>query len=124
MLQRFDRLTWMNATAPKRRGPKGHFQGSREIFLNTYVAAYMTSKKGAHRGFWHGLYSTWWPLYPWKLNNDEEPPTDEPTKMTRLTSVAPGEEVLKKEVERKLTNVCLICVRLLKLALIELHFSV
>ena len=61
--------------------------------------AYMTSKKGACQGFWHGLYSTWWPLYLWKLNHNEELPTDELTKMIRLMSVTPGKEVLKKEVK-------------------------
>jgi len=99
-------LTLLNTGNPtQRRGPKGHFQGSRKQFLNSHLPAYLESKKGGRQAFWHKVYSKWWQRFPWKLDDDKEPPTDDPAKMIRLASVAPGEEEMKKQVEARLTNV-------------------
>lgn len=65
----------------------------------------MAVKKGSRQGFWHKFWSAWWQRYPWKLDDNEEPPTNNPEKMARLASVAPGEDVFKKEVEQQLMEV-------------------
>ena len=88
-----------------RRGPQGYFQGSRLDLLMSQIPEYTSMKKGTRRGFWHRLYSVWWERYPWKLGDKEEPPEDDPEKMTQLRSVAPGERDLKKTVEHELTDV-------------------
>jgi len=111
--------------ATQRRGPKGYFQGSRKEFLESYVPAYLANKKGNRRTFWHGLFSAWWLRYPWGLDDDQEPPTDNSERMTRLASVGPGDQAKKAVVEKKLTAVrsCnLSSVR--DSTLIKLHFSV
>lgn len=89
----------------KRRGPKGYFKGSRKEFLESHVGAYTASKKGSRQTFWHKLYRAWWQRYPWKLEDDEEPPTDNPDEMAKLAEVSPGEEGQKKQVEQQLTEV-------------------
>jgi hypothetical protein len=88
-----------------RRGPKGYFQGSRRAFLESRLPEYMAVRKGRRKAFWHGFWSAWWLRYPWKLGDDEEPPEDDPEKMTRLGSVAPGEAKFKAEVEQRLQEV-------------------
>ena len=66
----------------------------------------MAAKKGRRQNFWYGFWAAWWQRYPWKLEDDQEPPKEDPEKMRRLASVAPGEEQDKKEVEQKLREVC------------------
>jgi len=105
----FSILTCLTENDPaQRRGPKGYFVDSRKEFLEGFVPAYLACKKGNRQKFWHGLYTAWWKKYPWGLNHDQEPPTDNPEKMARLASVAPGDEVEKAAVERRLTEVWLI----------------
>ena len=65
----------------------------------------MASKKGSRKNFWHNVYSGWWQRYPWKLKDNEEPPTDDPEQMTRLASVSPNEVNAKSAVESALTDV-------------------
>ena len=103
----FDELTIANAEngGSSRRGPKGYFQGSRKEFLETQLPGYIAVKKGQRSSFWHDFWCAWWLRYPWKLEDDEEPPRDDPQKMARLASVAPGEEKIKEEVEQKLWGV-------------------
>ena len=84
---------------------KGYFQGSQKEFLESYLPAYLACKKGSRHTFWHKLCSTWWLQYPWRLDDNQEPPTDDLEKMTRLASVTPGDEAKKALVERKLTGV-------------------
>ena len=86
-------------------GPRGRFLGSRLELLDSHIPEYTSLKKGTRHSFWHRLYNTWWQRYPWKLDDDKEPPKDDPDKMAQLASVAPGEESLKKEVEKRLTDV-------------------
>ena len=90
----------------QRRGPKGYYSGSRKEFLESQIPAYAACKKGNRQKFWHALYRSWWQRYPWKLNDNEEPPTDDPGKMLSLASVAPGDQEQKKKTERQLTTVC------------------
>jgi hypothetical protein len=91
--------------APQRRGPKGYFKGSRKDFLESQLSTYTAHKKGNRQNFWHELYSAWWIRYPWKLDDDDEPPTGDSDKMARLAAIAPGEEELKRCVEKRLTEV-------------------
>lgn len=98
---------------PKQRGPKGYFRGSRKTFLESQLTAYMAVKKGGCQILWHALWSAWWERFPWKLSDDDEPPTGDPDEMARLVSVELGEEDRKKAVEERLTEVrC------------DLHFSI
>lgn len=75
------------------------------MFLESNIPAYLASSKGSRQGFWHELYSDWWKRYPWKLEDSQEPPTEDPDEMARLASVQPGEEPKKALVEQQLTNV-------------------
>lgn len=103
MSQHFSALTHLAEDA-QHRGPKGYFQGSRKEFLESQLPAYLACKKGNRRNFWHKLYSDWWLRYPWRLDDDQEPP-DDPEKMTWLGSVAPGDEAKKALVEQRLNDV-------------------
>jgi hypothetical protein len=87
------------------RGPKGYFLGSRKVFLESRLVVYMAAKKGARQDFWHEFWTAWWERYPWRLPDDQEPPTD-PKEMEKLASVEHGEDELKKEVEERLSQVC------------------
>jgi len=40
---------------PQRRGPKGHFKGSRKVFLEGQLPMYNARKKGNRQSFWHQL---------------------------------------------------------------------
>ena len=64
----------------------------------------MVTKKGQRQEFWHQLWSAWWERFPWKLEDDQEPPSD-PKEMKRLASVEPGEQNLKETVEKQLAEV-------------------
>jgi hypothetical protein len=102
-------LTHLTEDTPsQRRGPRGYFGGSRKLFLESHVPKYLACKKGSRQNFWHQLYSAWWLLYPWRLEDDTEPPTDNPERMARLAAVAPGDEAKKTLVEQTLTEVRLI----------------
>lgn len=92
-------------TENKRRGPRGHYHGSRKDFLESQLPSYIALRKGSRQSFWHKLYTSWWKRYPWKLGDDEEPPTDNPDEMARLAEVSSGENDQKREVERQLTVV-------------------
>ena len=93
--------------APLQRcGPKGYFKGSRKEFLESWLPAYKATKRGNCQAFWYKLYCSWWLRYPWKLSDDEEPPTDNPVRMANLAALTPGEENQKKEVEKRLNEVC------------------
>jgi len=90
---------------PKRRGPKGYFQGSRREFLESQLSVYSATRKGNRQNFWHNLYSAWWIRYPWRLDDDDEPPTGDPSSMARLAAVAPGDAEQKGKVEKRLSGV-------------------
>jgi hypothetical protein len=90
------------SSGTKRRGPKGHYTGSRKAFLEGNIPAYLAAKRGNRQSFWHELRSRWWERYPWKLDDEQEPPTDDPVEMAKLASVEPGEECAKSLVEERL----------------------
>lgn len=92
-------------TEKQRRGPKGYFQGSRKEFLESQLPVYGALTKGARKDFWHNLLASWWQRYPWRLEDDEEPPTGNTDEMASLAEVIPSEEDQKKLVEQKLTVV-------------------
>ena len=92
--------------APLQRcGPKGYFQGSRKEFLEGQLPEYKSFKRGNRQVFWYKLYCAWWQRFPWKLSDDEEPPSDNSARMANLAAVAPGEEDQKKHVESRITEV-------------------
>jgi hypothetical protein len=64
----------------------------------------MAIKKGGRQGFWHNFWTAWWQRYPWKLDDDDEPPT-KPEDLEKLASVEPGEDDRKEDVEKRLTGV-------------------
>lgn len=78
--------------------------------MESHFPAYLVTKKGSRQNFWYTLFAAWWILYPWKLDDNEEPPV-EPAKLARLGTVGPGEQDMKKEVERTLTEVRRIYIR-------------
>jgi hypothetical protein len=78
--------------------------------LESHVPAYLATKDTSRRGFWFTLFSAWWILFPWKLADNEDPPTVQ-AELTRLATVGPGEQDAKKEVEQKLTEVRRIYIR-------------
>lgn len=92
-------------TESKRRGPKGYFQGSRKEFLESQLPAYLATRKTSRRGFWHVFWSNWWGRYPWRLDDSEEPPTNDPAEMEELGRDGPDDKHLKAEVEQRLTGV-------------------
>lgn len=100
-----DLPTRLNIVGPKqRRGPKGYFQGTRKDFLEAQLPTYIASK-GNRRKFWHDFYCAWWLRYPWKLEDNQEPPTDKASEMSQLASVGPGEKKKKEGVEKLLSDV-------------------
>ena len=69
------------------------------------VPAYLAKKKGNRRKFWHELFSAWWEQYPWRLTDDEEPPTDDPEEMASLALAGPNDSVQKGAVVKRLEGV-------------------
>ena len=88
-----------------RRGPKGHFQGSRKEFLENHVTAYLAAGKGNCQNFWHDLFSAWWKQYPWRLADNEEPPMENPEEMAKLALAGPNDSAQKKLVVNALEGV-------------------
>jgi hypothetical protein len=86
--------------SPSRRGPKGYFKGSRKDYLESQLPEYAASKKGGRLHFWHGFYCGWWERFPWKLDDQEEPPQNNPEMMASLASVERGEDGRKKDIEK------------------------
>ena len=93
-----------NASAP-RRGPKGYFDGSRIVFLESRLPAYRAARKGNRQTFWHKLFSAWWQQYPWRLADSREPPTNDLEKMAGLASAGPDDSAQKGVIERRLEEV-------------------
>ena len=65
----------------------------------------MACKAGGRQKFWHALYSEWWERYPWRLEDDQEPPTNNPEEMVSLALVGPGDDSKKALVEKTLSEV-------------------
>jgi len=75
------------------------------LYLESYLPEYRATKKGSRRSFWHRLYASWWARFPWRLNDDEEPPTGDLDGMARLGAIAPGEQEEKSGVEQRVHDV-------------------
>jgi len=61
---------------------------------------YVSLKFKSRNQFWFELFAKWWEKYPWKLGDKEEPPLDDPTKMSELAYIqGPDEHKDKSKVE-------------------------
>lgn len=97
--------TYGGAENPGKRGPKPHFSGSRRRLLEEHLEDYAALKFKNRNQFWFKFFGKWWERYPWKLDDKEEPPLDDPVKMSELASVQEGELSEKSDVEGALTAV-------------------
>ena len=93
---------------PQKHGAKGYFTGSRLEFLSQYCDEYISLRGKKRAQFWDKLFERWWQTYPWRLADDEEPPTGDPEKM-RVLSQVDGDYDLKGSVEKKLRDVGILC---------------
>ena len=94
------------ATAqPQKRGVKGYFTGSRLEFLTSYCDEYISLRGQSRHQFWFNLFNEWWMRYPWRLLDNEEPPTNDPKMMEALAYVGEEDEEAKRSVEEKLREV-------------------
>ena len=89
---------------PQKRGVKGYFTGSRLELLNSYRDEYISLRGKSRAKFWHRFYEHWWSTYPWRLDDHEEPPANDPEKMAELSEVGVDQE-LKGAVEKNLRDV-------------------
>lgn len=79
------------AKAPKKRGNKGDFHGSRLEFLNARVETYVNSGKGPD--FWATLMAAYWDRFPWTVPINEEPA--QPILDEDISTLSP-EEILQR----------------------------
>lgn len=89
---------------PLKRGAKTYFTGLRLALLERHCDEYNSLRGKSCHQFWHKLFEEWWRRYPWRLPDQEEPPTDDPQKMIELAHVGLDKEE-KSEVEKKLHTV-------------------
>ena len=73
--------------------------------MTGYCDEYVALRGKSRRQFWFELFNKWWRRYPWRLQDNKEPPTDDPKKMEELARVGPGDEKAKSMVEEKLRDV-------------------
>ena len=92
---------------PKKRGAKSYYTGSRLAFLEQYCDEYISLRGKCRKLFWHRFFTEWWQKYPWRLQDHEEPPTDDPEKMAELALVGEDKD-LKSKVEEKVRKVRLL----------------
>jgi hypothetical protein len=98
---------------PKKRGSKGYFVGSRLEFLNRYRDEYISLRRKNRSKFWLKFFDDWWKTYPWRLADDEEPPTGDTEKMETLSQVGGNHDHdLKSSVEKRLREVGILRFRL------------
>ena len=69
-----------------------------------YCDEYVSLHGKSHHQFWFKFFNEWWAKYPWRLPDNEEPPTDNLKKMEELAHIG-GDEGLKSIVEEKLHEV-------------------
>lgn len=92
---------------PQKRGAKGHYTGTRLTFLTSYCDEYIALRGKSRNDFWFRLFTEWWGRYPWRLPDDQEPPTGNSKKMEELGLVG-ADETLKGMVEEESRTVCFI----------------
>ena len=71
----------------------------------SYLDEYVSLRGKSHHQFWHKFFEVWWGRYPWRLNDDEEPPAD-PKMLQDLVHVG-GDAGKKAEVEASVRKVSL-----------------
>ena len=99
--------TYEGADNPGKRGAKPYFSGSRQKLLEEHLEEYVSLRHKSQNKFWSEFLAKWWELFPWKLGNKEEAPLNNPSKMSELASVQPGERNRKSEVEAAVIAVSL-----------------
>ena len=99
--------TYKGTGNPGKRGVKPYFSGSCQKLLKEHLEVYLSLKHKNHNQFWSEFFAKWWQKYPWKLDDKEEPPLEDPAKMTHLASVQVGEHSRKSKVEAALVAVSL-----------------
>ena len=97
--------TYEGAENPVKRGPKPYFTGSRQKLLEEHLEEYASLKHKNRNQFWFEFFAKWWEKFPWKLDDKDEPPLDDPAEMDKLGSVGAGERGRKSEVEVAVTLV-------------------
>jgi len=96
--------TYQALAQPQKRGAKTYFTGSRLTYLEQHSDEYISLRGKSRHKFWHEFFKGWWARYPWRLPDNEEPPTNDLEKMKELSRVA-GDEDEKSRVEGKLRGV-------------------
>ena len=84
--------------------------GSRQKLLEDYLDEYISLKGQNRNKFWFDFFGQWWKNYPWKLNDKDEPPVDDPEKMKELALVQPDKRNKKSEVEAAVKTVSFLVV--------------
>lgn len=79
-----ERLAYHIQAHPQKRGKKSYYQGSRLEFLSGYREEYASLRGKSRHQFWLKVFNEWWKRYPWRLQDHEEPPTDNPEMMAEL----------------------------------------
>lgn len=97
--------TYEDIENPGKRGAKPRFTGSRQKLLEDHLDEYIALRHQNRNEFWFKVLAKWWENYPWKLDDKEEPPLDNPVKMAELASAEEAEKEAKSEVEAKLVAV-------------------
>ena len=92
---------------PGKCGAKPYYAGSRQKLLEEHLEEYTSLKFQNQNQFWFEFFAKWWKRFPWKLDDKEEPPLDDPTKMSQLASAEVGELDKKLEVEAAVVVVSL-----------------
>lgn len=120
LIHRHKSSTHRIAAQPQKRGVKGYYTGSRLVFLEGYRDEYTLLRGKNRHQFWHEFYNAWWKKYPWRLGDEQEPPTNDLEKMRSLSYVGGEKDVEEKaEVEAKAREVSSIVENFLRLWMID-----
>lgn len=57
-------------------GNKGNFAGTRLEMLQSLAPEFIVLDTREVGNFWTRMLTVWWDHFPWRLPDDEEPPTD------------------------------------------------
>lgn len=74
--------------------------------MTSFCDEYASLRGKDRHEFWFKLFGEWWERYPWRLQDHEEPPTDDPERMAELAHVVSDEDKEEKgKVERRVREV-------------------
>ena len=74
--------------------------------MTGYCDEYASLRGKDRHQFWFNLFGEWWKRYPWRLQDHQEPPIDDPERMDELARAESDEDKKeKKEVEQKVREV-------------------